>query len=84
MTYRSKLSDWTPDQLAQAKRWVQTWKEAAPILEQLRREELRRLDPLRSIELLCGPADYTVPPRAPKPSSGLAEQQRWFMKARRD
>jgi hypothetical protein len=54
-------------------------------LERLRREELRGLDPQSSIELLCGPADYTVPPRAPKPSSGLVEQQRWFMKAvRRD
>jgi hypothetical protein len=81
----SKLSEWTPEQIANAKRWVQAWKKAGPELERLRREELRRLPPEHSIELLCGPADYTVAPRAPKPTSGLVEQQRWFMKAyRRD
>ena len=77
----SKLAGWTPQQIADAKRWVETWKEAGPELERLRREELRRLPPESSIGLLCGPADYTVPPRAPKPTSGLVEQQRWFMKA---
>jgi hypothetical protein len=77
----SKLSNWTPEQISLGKRWVQTWLEAAPELERIRREELRRLDPLRAIALLCGPADYRVPPRAPKPTSGLVEQQRWFMKA---
>ena len=33
--------------------------------------------------LLCGPADYRVAPRAPKRTSGLVEQQYWFMKAAR-
>jgi hypothetical protein len=51
-------------------------------MELLRRQELRHLDPHKTIALLCGPADYTVPPRAPRPTSGLVEQQRWFMKAR--
>jgi hypothetical protein len=50
-------------------------------MERLRRDELRRLDPQRAIAHLCGPADYKLPPRAPKPSSGLIEQQRWFKKA---
>jgi len=50
-------------------------------LERLRRKELRSLDGLRGIALLCGPADYTVAPRAPKPASELEEQQRWFKKA---
>jgi hypothetical protein len=81
MASTSKRSDWTPEQIADAKRWVETWKKAGPELERLRREELRRLDPEQSIALLCGPADYTVPPRAPKSTSGLVEQQRWFMKA---
>ena len=79
----SKLTDWTPEQIAMGKRWVQAWKEAGPELERLRRQELRRLDVARTIALLCGPADYTVPPRAAKPTSGLVEQQRWFMKAAR-
>lgn len=60
---------------------MQAWKEAGEAMERLRRNELRRLDGYRAIALLCGPANYTVPPRAPKPTSGLIEQQRWFHKA---
>ena len=86
MSRTSKLADWSPEQIALGKRWVQAWKEAGPELERIRREELRGLDSKRTIALLCGPADYSRPPRAPKPTSGLVEQQRWFMKAagRRD
>jgi hypothetical protein len=75
------IAEWTPEQIALAKRWVRTWKEAAPVLERLRREELRRLDPELALRLLCGPANYRVPPRVARPSSGLVEQQRWFLKA---
>jgi hypothetical protein len=78
----SSLANWTPEQIAQGKRWVQAWREAGPALEEIRRRELRELDVTRAIGLLCGPADYRVPPRAPKPTSGLIEQQRIFMKAR--
>ena len=75
-----RLADWSPDQIALARRWVKVWQQAGPRLERVRREELRRLDQQRAIALLCGEADYTVPPRAPRPMSGLVEQQRWFMK----
>ena len=75
-----RTADLSPVQIALARRWVKTWQEAGPRLERVRREELRRLDPQRAIALLCGEADYTVPPRAPRPTSGLVEQQRWFMK----
>lgn len=59
------------------------WKRAGPALERIRRQELRSLDVFGAIAMLCGPADYTVPPRAPKPTSGLIEQQRLFRRARR-
>lgn len=77
----ASLSHWTPEQVAQGKRWVRAWEGAGPALEQVRRNELRQLDVERTIALLCGPADYHTAPRAPKPTSGLVEQQRWFMKA---
>lgn len=77
----SALANWTPEQIADGKRWVETWRLAGIDLERIRRKELRELDTFRAIEMLCGPADYTVPPRAPKPWSGLVEQQRLFMKA---
>jgi hypothetical protein len=79
----SSLASWTPEQIAHGKIWVKAWREAGPILEQLRRDELRRIDGQRAIALLCGPADYRLAPRAPKPTSGLVEQQYWFMKAAR-
>lgn len=79
----SKLSGWSPEQIALGRRWVRAWQEAGPELDRLRREELRRLDSQQAVALLCGEADYTVPPRAPKSTSGLVEQQRWFMKAAR-
>lgn len=82
-TKPSSLEDWTPEQIALGRRWVHAWQAAGPELERLWREELRRLDldPQRAIALLCGPADYTVAPRTPRPTSGLVEQQYWFKKA---
>ena len=77
----SRVADWTPEEIAQGKRWVQAWKEAGEVMERLRRDELRRIDGYRAIAMLCGPADYRTGPRAPKPTSGLIEQQRWFMLA---
>ena len=79
---RSALEDWSDEERALGRRWVEAWKNAAPVLERLRREELRRLDGYRAIAMLCGPADYRVPPRAPKPTSGLVEQQRLFERLR--
>jgi hypothetical protein len=79
----SALASWTPEQIVVGRRWVETWKLAGADLEQLRRKEIRELDTYRTIALLCGEADYTSPPRAPKAFSGLVEQQCWFMKAYR-
>jgi hypothetical protein len=80
MARGSALAGWTPEQIALGRRWVKAWKDAGPELERIRREELRGLDARKAIALLCGPADYRVAPRAPKPTSGLVEQQRWFGK----
>jgi hypothetical protein len=78
---RSALADWSPEQIAAGKRWVAAWQRAGPDLERMRRREIRKLDSFKVISQLCGPADYTREPHAPKPSSGLVEQQRWFQKA---
>jgi hypothetical protein len=79
----SALASWSPEQIALGRRWVQAWKNAAPQLEHIRRQELRQLDAYAAIALLCGPADYREAPRAPKPTSGLIEQQRLFRTLRR-
>lgn len=74
----SALDAWSPEQIARGREWVAAWKRAGPALEQVRRQELRALDAFAAIAMLCGPADYSVAPRAPKPTSGLIEQQRLF------
>jgi hypothetical protein len=76
----SSLESWTVEQIDAGKKWVEAWKNAGPELERIRREELRNVDTTKAIALLCGPADYNLPPRAPHPTSGLIEQQRWFKK----
>jgi hypothetical protein len=78
----SALASWSPEQIALGRRWVQAWKTAGPELERIRRQELRTLDTYATIALLCGPANYREAPRAPKPTSGLIEQQRVFRKLR--
>ena len=76
----SALASWSPEEVALGRRWVKAWQDAAPELERIRRQELRQLDANQTIALLCGPANYREPPRAPKPTSGLIEQQRFFRK----
>lgn len=77
----STLADWTPEQIAIGKRWVEAWRGAGTALEAIRRRELRALDTYKAVELLCGQADYTTPPRTSRPTSGLVDQQRLFKKA---
>jgi hypothetical protein len=81
MNKSSALANWTPEQVALGRKWVETWKLAATDLERIRRQEIRGLDTYKTISLLSGSADYTRPPYAPRPWSGLIEQQRWFKKA---
>ena len=80
---RLPLQSWTTEQIEEGREWVAAWRRAGPELERVRREELRALDAYRALSLLVGPADYTVEPRASRPSSGLVEQQRFFQILRR-
>jgi len=81
MNKSSALADWTPEQIALARKWVETWKVAGEDLERIKRKKIRELDIYQAICRLGGSgADYTKPPYAPKPWSGLVEQQQWFKK----
>jgi|688.fasta_scaffold476780_2 hypothetical protein len=64
------------------RRWMDAWRAAGEALDIVRRQELRALDGHKAIALLTGIANYRLEPRKARPSSGLVEQQRWFMKAR--
>lgn len=73
----SALADWTPEQIARAKRWVESWRRDEAELNRLWRKKIRALDTYTAISRLCVSTD---PPHALKPISGLVEMQRWFMK----
>ncbi len=77
----SALAHWTPEQIAAGKRWVETWRRAGEALERIWRKELRELDGYRAIAMLSGGLLEAPPSR--RESSGLVEQQRWFVRARR-
>ena len=68
----------TPEETERAKQWVRTWQDAGLRLEAIRQRELRELDSFHTIGLLLADWDYHTEPRAPRPSSGLIEQQRLF------
>jgi hypothetical protein len=51
-----KPDEYTPEQWAQMKRWVDTWKRAEPELERMREEEVRNANTLRAFEIFTGMA----------------------------
>ncbi|HCN29857.1 MAG TPA: hypothetical protein DIT64_14170 [Verrucomicrobiales bacterium] len=65
------------------KRWVDTWAKAAPELQKVRDADIRAADTASMIECCAVLFRDAVKNFPPKPSSGLLEQQRWFMKLAR-
>ncbi|MEO5925187.1 MAG: hypothetical protein ABIR70_15305 [Bryobacteraceae bacterium] len=63
-------------------RWVQTWKEAGPELEAIRREEVRVADNVKAIASLEDAFNHATRSMPPRASSGLVEMQRIFTKLR--
>jgi hypothetical protein len=63
--------------------WVAAWKRAAPELERLRREEIRRTNTAEAIAQLSDAFEWAMRTLPPRPSSGLVEQQAIFQRLRR-
>jgi len=61
---------------------VARWERAAPLLQQVRDADIRAADTAQSMRIFSGSATWAVTHRPAGPSSGLVEQQRWFMKLR--
>jgi hypothetical protein len=68
------------DEREAMRRWVETWKEAGPALEAIRRREVKELDTLETIACLEGAFNYAVRNVPPDPSSGLVELHEWLAK----
>ena len=66
----------------QMKRYVETWKTTGPILERLRREDVRKADTTQAILVLNDAFKSARIHYPPQPTSGLVEQQAIFMRAR--
>jgi len=64
------------------RQWVARWQKAGPELERIRREELIHTDVRLAIELLEDAFQSALLNYPPTATSGLIEQQRWFMKLR--
>ncbi len=65
------------------RQWVFRWQKAGPELERIRREELIHTDVRQSIELLEDAFQSALVNYPATATSGLIEQQRWFMRLKR-
>lgn len=65
-------------QPADIRRSVEAWKRAAPILESIRRKDIRTAQTVSSIAAFRGTALAKVKTHPPGMTSGLVEQQQWF------
>ncbi|MFZ4595472.1 MAG: hypothetical protein ACOYOF_14530 [Verrucomicrobiaceae bacterium] len=70
----------TEEERALTKRWVDTWVAAGPELEKVREHDIRESDTKSAFRIFAGLAEMTVKTLPPLPTSGLVEQQRWFLK----
>jgi len=73
----------TDNEKRRLKQWVEAWKRAGPMLEQFRYEELRAFRHEDNVDLIDALLEIGYRHRQNRPTSGLVEQQRWFMKMRR-
>ncbi len=73
----------TPAQLEQQKLWARQWREAGPLLEQARQEELLKMTYKQRQAASLAVLDLVAHVRCERTTSRLVEQQRVFMRARR-
>ena len=66
-----------------ARRWMQAWRTAGPLLEQVRAEEIRATDTVKAMEMLDELFTHAALSQPVRESSGLIEQQAIFSRARR-
>lgn len=62
------------------KQWVQTWQQADQALRLVKQQELRVYDYAGNLPGLDSMLQWAYVHRTERQSSGLVEQQRWFMK----
>jgi hypothetical protein len=73
----------TAEKLEQQRQLVRQWTDAAPLLEQARQEELLQMTPEERRAASVAVLDLVAHLPNERTTSGLVEQQRIFMRARR-
>ena len=73
----------TAQETENARRWVQAWKTAGPLLEEIRAEEIRATDTVKAMEMLDDAFSSAIWLNQPRSGSGLVEQQKIFLRALR-
>ena len=68
------------DERDATRRWVETWKQAGPELEAIRRREVRDADNLQVLAALESAFNHALRTMPPRPTSGMVEMQRLFAK----
>lgn len=71
------------DERETLRRWVETWKEAGPKLDAIRRREIREADNLKVLAMLESAFNHATRTLPPRPSSGMVEMQKWLAKLAR-
>jgi hypothetical protein len=62
------------------RRWVETWKQAGPELEAIRRKEIREADNVQVLAILEGAFNHALLALPPRETSGLVELHEWLAK----
>ena len=79
------LRYWMPlmNRQEKEKLWVHAWQTAAPLLDKLRRQEIRHADTTNAILQLEHAFQSALLHHPPQSTSGLVEQQKYFARCRR-
>jgi hypothetical protein len=64
------------------KAWVEHWRRVGPILEEIRREELRRFNYEEQLPIIDALLQLGLDHAVPRPTSGLVELERLLAKGR--
>ena len=62
--------------------WVHTWQQAGKALKNIKIQELRAYDYTKNLPIIDDMLQWAYEHRTTRLTSGLIEQQRWFLKMR--
>jgi hypothetical protein len=77
------IPEMTEQEKIQARAWIQNWREIGPMLENLKRGALKRVNTAEAIEAFDTAYKSARLHYPSRKSSGLVEQQRWFKRGHR-